>query len=90
MYNHQPQVIGKTFENPGKPKELLVYRSNAKSVIIFCYAWIETIERLLNASKTPPKCLKNAYEKPPKNRQNPYKMPSKRPQNSSKMPPKRL
>ena len=30
MYNRQPQVIGKTFENleiPGKPKELLVYVS---------------------------------------------------------------
>ena len=30
MYNRQPQVIGKTFENleiPGKPKELLVYGS---------------------------------------------------------------
>ena len=49
MYNHQPQVIGKTFENleiPGKPKELLVYRSNEKSVIVVCYTWIETIECL--------------------------------------------
>ena len=30
MYNRQPQVIGKTFENleiSGKPKELLVYGS---------------------------------------------------------------
>jgi len=49
MYNRQPQVIGKTFENleiPGKPKELLVYGSNAKSVIIVCYTWIETIDTL--------------------------------------------
>ena len=47
MYNRQLQVIGNTFENleiPGKPKELLVYRSNAKSVIIVCYTWIETID----------------------------------------------
>jgi len=47
MYNCQPQLIGKTLENlkkAGKPKELLVHRSNAKSVIIFCYTWIETID----------------------------------------------